>query len=83
MTQRIVGHYIGDAATYREPGELGAARADEPLARMRRQMAEQGLDEAAIAAIEAPVRHEVEQAVQELETLPPVDPATVREHLYA
>ena len=83
MTQRIVGHYIGDAETYRQPGELEAARADEPLERMRRQMAEQGLDEAAIAAIEAPVRHEVEQAAQQLETLPPVDPATVREHLYA
>jgi len=83
MTQRIVGHYIGDAETYRQPGELEAARADEPLERMRRQMAEQGLDEAAIAAIEAPVRHEVEQAAQQLETLPLVDPATVREHLYA
>jgi len=83
MTQRIVGHYIGDAETYREPGELEAARADEPLERMRRQMAEQGLDEAAIATIEATVRHEVEQAGQQLETLPVVDPATVREHLYA
>ena len=83
MTQRIVGHYIGDAETYREPGELDAARADEPLERMRRQMAQQGLDATAIAAIEAPVRHEVEQAAQQLETLPLVDPATVREHLYA
>lgn len=35
-TQRIVGHYIGDAQLYREPGELDADNAAEPLVVGRR-----------------------------------------------
>jgi TPP-dependent pyruvate/acetoin dehydrogenase alpha subunit len=83
MTQRITGHYIGDAEQYRLPGELDAALADEPLARIRAQFTAAGLDDAAIAAIEAPVRDEVAQARAAVEALPFVDPSTVREHLYA
>lgn len=82
MTHRITGHYIGDMEQYRLPGELDAALADEPLARIRRQFADAGLDEAAIAAIEAPVRDEVAQARTTVEALPLVDTSNVREHLY-
>jgi pyruvate dehydrogenase E1 component alpha subunit len=82
ITQRITGHYIGDAEAYREPGELEAAGEDEPLARIRRRLAGLGWDEAAIAELEAPVREEVEAAEREVAGLPLVDPSTVREHLY-
>jgi pyruvate dehydrogenase E1 component alpha subunit len=81
-TQRLTGHYIGDAEAYREPGELEAAREDEPLARIRRRLVGLGWDDDAIAGLEAPVRAEVEAAEREVETLPFVDPSTVREHLY-
>jgi pyruvate dehydrogenase E1 component alpha subunit len=83
ITQRITGHYIGDAEQYRRPGELDAALADEPLARMRRQFAAAGLDEAAIAALEAPARDEVAAARADVEARPLVDTSAVREHLYA
>ncbi len=81
-TQRLTGHYIGDTEAYREPGELDAARADEPLERIRRTLTEAGWDEAAIAALEAPVRDEVERAEREVMGRPSVDPAGVAEHLY-
>ena len=81
-TQRLTGHYIGDAETYREPGELEAARQDEPLERIRRTLAGLGWDEAAIAALEAPVRDEVEAAERDVMDRPSIDPSSVREHLY-
>jgi pyruvate dehydrogenase E1 component alpha subunit len=82
MTQRITGHYIGDVEQYRLPGELDAAMADEPLERIRRQLAAAGLDADEIAAIEAPVREEVAAAAAAVEALPLVDASTVKEHLY-
>jgi TPP-dependent pyruvate/acetoin dehydrogenase alpha subunit len=82
MTQRITGHYIGDAEQYRRPGELDAALLDEPLARIRRQLESAGLDADGIAALEAPVRDEVSAAAAAVEALPFVDPSTVKEHLY-
>jgi TPP-dependent pyruvate/acetoin dehydrogenase alpha subunit len=81
-TQRLTGHYVGDAELYREPGELDAARADEPLERVRRALVASGWDEAAIAQLEAPVREEVEAAERETPDLPSVDPSTVREHVH-
>jgi pyruvate dehydrogenase E1 component alpha subunit len=82
LTQRIVGHYVGDAETYRRAGELDGARDDEPLARLRRRFMEAGLDEAAIAELERPVRDEVEQAIGEATGSPFADQSTVLEHLY-
>jgi TPP-dependent pyruvate/acetoin dehydrogenase alpha subunit len=82
MTQRITGHYIGDPEQYWRPGELDAAKADEPLVRMRARLADAGLDEAGIEALEAPVRAEVAAARATVEALPFVDPSTAREHLY-
>jgi TPP-dependent pyruvate/acetoin dehydrogenase alpha subunit len=81
-TQRLTGHYIGDVEAYREPGELDAARADEPLERIRRELTALGWDEASIADLEGPVRAEVEAAEREVVDLPFVDPSTVRDHLY-
>ena len=82
LTQRIVGHYVGDAERYRRDGELDRARHDEPLARLRRQFAEAGMSEAAIAELERPVRDEVAHAVDEATAAPLADPSTVLDHLY-
>ncbi len=38
VTQRIAGHYIGDAELYLRDGERDAALADEPLVRSRRRL---------------------------------------------
>jgi TPP-dependent pyruvate/acetoin dehydrogenase alpha subunit len=82
MTQRIVGHMVGDAERYRPFGELDAARNDEPLARMRRQFIEAGMDEAAITELERPVRDEVRQAIDEATAAPFADESTALDHLY-
>jgi TPP-dependent pyruvate/acetoin dehydrogenase alpha subunit len=81
-TQRLTGHYIGDAELYREPGELDAAREDEPLERIRRTLRGAGWTDEAIEDLEAPVRTDVEAAEREVAALPMVDTSGVREHLY-
>lgn len=82
MTRRIVGHMVGDAERYRPDGELDAARFDEPLARLRRQFIEGGMDEASIATLEQPVRDEVRHAIDDATAAPIADEATVLDHLY-
>lgn len=77
-TQRLVGHYIGDAETYRTPGELDAARADEPIARLVRQV---GQDVA--KHVETTARAEMESAADAALAAPLANPASVKEHLYA
>lgn len=77
-TQRLVGHYIGDAETYRKPGEVDAAAAEEPIARLARRV-----DDAQVAEIESTARSEMDAAAASALQASPADPATVREHLYA
>jgi len=82
MTQRIVGHMVGDAERYRREGELDAARRDEPLAWLRRRFTEAGMDETAIAELERPVRDEVREAIDQATAAPLADGSTVLDHLY-
>lgn len=82
LTQRLVGHYIGDAETYRRPGELEAAREDEPLARLRRRFVEAGLTDAELLELEHPVHDEVGRAVAQATAGPLADPTTALEHMY-
>jgi len=79
--QRIVGHYVGDTQTYRPPGELEAALADEPLARLRARLVADGSMAADAAAAELSVRREVEQAITEALASPAADPGRARDHV--
>lgn len=83
MTQRIVGHYIGDAEQYRQPGELDAARADEPLVRMRARLADAGLDAAELELVEGRAQQAVEAACAAALAAPAADTRRVLEHIYA
>jgi pyruvate dehydrogenase E1 component alpha subunit len=83
MTQRIVGHYIGDMEHYRRPGELDAAKADEPLVRIRRRLAEAGVGVEPIATVEESVRAVVDAAAEAALRAPKADTSRVLEHLYA
>jgi len=83
MTERIVGHYIGDAENYRKPGELDRIRAREPIARLRAGLLADGVPAAEIDAVEARARAEMETAAAAALAAPFADPATAREHLYA
>lgn len=83
MTQRIVGHYIGDREHYRRPGELDAAKADEPLVRIRRRLAEAGVGVEPVATVEESVRAVVDAAAEAALRAPKADTSRVLEHLYA
>jgi pyruvate dehydrogenase E1 component alpha subunit len=78
MTERIVGHYIGDHEQYRAPGELERISADEPLARLTRHLPEPDVG-AVRGRLSELISHASEWALQaEL-----ADVGAVRDHLYA
>lgn len=62
-TYRFKGHVSVDPASYRDPAELAAALPNDPLLIARHQMLAAGLQEAAIEAILAEARQEVEAAI--------------------
>ena len=83
MTERLVGHYIGDVEHYRPKNEVADARTREPIIRLQAKLREVGTHEAAIARAEQEARDEVETAASTALAAPFADPSTVREHLYA
>jgi pyruvate dehydrogenase E1 component alpha subunit len=83
MTERLVGHYIGDVEHYRRPGEVEEAKTREPLVRIRQALLAAGVCAEQIEALEAGVAGEVDAAARGALAAPAADPATVREHVYA
>ncbi|MGW6458370.1 thiamine pyrophosphate-dependent dehydrogenase E1 component subunit alpha [Streptomyces sp. NPDC055078] len=83
MTQRIVGHYIGDAQHYRPAGELDQAIAAEPIGRLVAVLRESGVTEGELADTADRVRTEITEASRRALADEPADPATVLEHLHA
>lgn len=82
MTQRIVGHYIGDPQHYRPVGELDLARQDEPIARLHRQLVETG-QAAAVRAITESVQGAVDAAAASALAAPVADASSARAGVYA
>ncbi|MFF3568631.1 thiamine pyrophosphate-dependent dehydrogenase E1 component subunit alpha [Nocardia jiangxiensis] len=80
ITQRLVGHYIGDVQQYRPPRELEADALIEPIAVATAELVRTGVD---TARIERAAREEVAAAAAQALTDPIADPATAKEHLYA
>lgn len=83
MTERLVGHYIGDVEQYRPAGEVDAARKREPIARAVRELAGAGLPGNVLDEIERVARAEIDQATELARSAPPADSSRVREHVYA
>lgn len=77
MTTRLLGHYDLDQQHYRPEADLAAARDQEPLARLRRQ-----LDEARIAQLEAEVAQLLDEAFEAATRVPIPDLMTAGEHVY-
>lgn len=82
-TQRIVGHYIGDSEQYRPAGELDRDLLLEPIARLTRELAADGVPAETVARCEQRAREEIEVAAAAALRDPFADPATAKEHLYA
>lgn len=83
MTDRIVGHYIGDAQTYRTKEEIELLKRQEPIVRLRAALIDQGvladLIDERLAGVNAEVAHACAQAAEARTA----EPATVKDHLYA
>jgi TPP-dependent pyruvate/acetoin dehydrogenase alpha subunit len=79
MTHRLGGHYSGDLQAYRPSGELDAAREQEPLARLGRQLA----DPEELQRISTAVDAEVRSALNAARAYPLPEAETLLDHLYA
>jgi pyruvate dehydrogenase E1 component alpha subunit len=63
-TQRVRGHYEGDPQKYRDPAELQALAAEDPLAHTLAALQARGVAAAALDALKAEVNAEVQAAVE-------------------
>jgi pyruvate dehydrogenase E1 component alpha subunit len=81
---RLHPHYLGDREQYRSPDERDASWARDPLDRLRRDLLDRGiLDAAAIDALEAEIAAELDRAVDHMRLRPLVAPSTARERVFA
>jgi len=78
------GHYEGDPQTYKPAHEAAAWKERDPLVLLKNAILAAGhADAAALAAIEADVRAEIEAAVRFAEQSPYPEPAAVARDVYA
>ena len=70
VTYRFKGHVSVDPGTYRDPKEVEAALLKDPLIVARAKLASLGVSEAGIAAIDAEVKNEIDNALQTAEAAP-------------
>lgn len=82
-TERLVGHYIGDAQTYRAAGELESAATREPIVRAEQALLTTGTTRDALDQVREHELDSVRQAAAQALRMPKADPSTVRQHLYA
>ena len=82
-TQRMCGHYIGDAEQYRPAGELDSYLDIEPIARLSGELAAKGVDADDISQVETEARAEVNSAAESALRQPLSDSANARSHVYA
>lgn len=75
LTYRVKGHVSVDPAAYRDPAELTAALETDPIARARARLLADGVDGAALDAIEQAAHDEVSAALAQADAAPWPDPA--------
>ncbi|WP_104063844.1 thiamine pyrophosphate-dependent dehydrogenase E1 component subunit alpha [Arthrobacter sp. 4R501] len=83
MTARIVGHYIGDAQTYRTKNDLDKADREEPIGRAERTLLTRGYSQGALDEISHSAHQEIAGASQLALSDPLASTHDVLENLYA
>jgi len=73
VTYRFRGHSMSDPGLYRTKDEVEEWRRRDPLNRSRSQLAELGMGEPALEALEADVKAEIEDSVRFAEESPAAD----------
>jgi TPP-dependent pyruvate/acetoin dehydrogenase alpha subunit len=83
MTERLVGHYIGDIEHYRPAGEVDSAWEREPISRLRGELEAAGVDpQACQDTIDRAIAECTEAAASAL-SAPMATTEDIKEHLYA
>jgi TPP-dependent pyruvate/acetoin dehydrogenase alpha subunit len=70
LTYRHGGHHVNDPGLYLPKDELERWKAHDPLLVLRERLAGAGVDESAIAAIDAEVERRIDEAVAFAEASP-------------
>ena len=84
VTYRACGHSTGDPARYRDPAEVKAWLAKDPILRLERRIIESGLATAeALAAEQAAIEREADQALEAALASPSPSPEALMEDIYA
>jgi TPP-dependent pyruvate/acetoin dehydrogenase alpha subunit len=83
MTERLVGHYIGDVEHYRPAGEVDSAWQREPITRLRSALVEHGTSEQECDAALDSARAAVSEAAEQALAADFASPDDVKEFLYA
>lgn len=83
MTERLVGHYIGDVEQYRPAGEVERAREREPIVRLTNDLISAGISAQDCQAATQRATATILQARAAALAAPPADVALVGAHLYA
>jgi len=85
ITYRLCGHTTNDdPKAYQREDEIEQWRRRDPIARLRRLLDARGLwDDAKQAAAEAQIQQEMKEAVAAAEKVPPPDPATMFDGVFA
>jgi TPP-dependent pyruvate/acetoin dehydrogenase alpha subunit len=81
VTYRFKGHVYVDPGTYRDPAEVQAALAADPLIRARGRLQSLGVSADRIEAVDAAARAEIERALAEAEAAPWPEPAAAYEDI--
>lgn len=82
LTTRVRGHYEGDAQKYRDPQEIDAVSALDPVNRALARLREIGVSEEELSALSATVESEIEAAVETARKAPAPDFATAVGDVY-
>ncbi|MEU6357273.1 dehydrogenase E1 component subunit alpha/beta [Streptomyces sp. NPDC047072] len=82
-TYRWHGHYEGDPERYRSAEEVAAAKERDPLLVARRHLAEAGVDEAVVDAVDKEIDEEIEAAFTRARALPEPAPETLYDFVSA
>jgi len=81
VTYRFKGHVSVDPGTYRDPAEVQAALADDPLIRARQRLLALGATPAQVDAIDAAALAEIRHALAQAEAAPWPEPAAAYEEV--
>ena len=79
---RLSGHSGQDTQAYKEPGEIEAERARDPLLALQKALVPAVIADADWRGLEAEAEHIVAAALRNIESRPQVSPATVARHAF-